>query len=68
MEQFMSFLQSRYVKYTVLSLFVGILLYLVLTIINMLVEDFELPNGLRVLLSILLSGYLVYRFLFSKLW
>jgi hypothetical protein len=67
MDKLTIILTNRYVRYGILSFFIGVLLFMVLTIIDMVLTDFVLPIGLRLLLSVLASGYVVYRYLLPKL-
>lgn len=65
MDQIKEFLTNKYTRYFILSFFVGVLVYLVLWILHAYFEFFT--HGIRLFLSALISGYLVYRYIFSRL-
>ena len=65
MDNFKDFITNKYTRYFILSFFVGVLVYLILWMLSPYVELFT-PT-IRLMLSVLIAGYLVYRYIFARL-
>jgi hypothetical protein len=58
-------LDTKYVHAAIIGILSSALLYLVMTYFNGAFPVFN--NAVRVMLSVLISGYLIYRFLYRRL-
>lgn len=60
------FFTNRYVRLSMLTIGIAVLIYMLLYLIFMLLE-LALPNALQIMVSVLAAGYLVYKYFSQRI-